>query len=501
MASPSGTSFSTPAVSATRVSLTDASGYALFGDCTGSPDTTASIYQHGCIIISSDTGTGANGVYQNTGSIAVPSWSLFDTGTSFSLPTSATDSTSTTGDSFLLTESSLTTGNGIRVLGTTANFTTGGVLVKADMAAATAGNAFFGVTTGAYTGTGLLKLTAASGTTGTLALLTGGGAALTSAANLVDIVMGAATAGTALRIVTTGVYATGSNGLITLTANSATTTTGLLQISATGLTSGTVSLITGGGANLLTSGIVESIVMGAATVGSGVKISNTGAYTDTAAAILNIVASTASTTGNVLGITTISSRAVMVGQALATPAFQVDASTASQIAGLKVTGAATGGTVAVAAIDSGSAASVTLDGKGAGTVGIGNTSTGEVSLSRGARKSLIVGGTVTTGNAQNVTPTAAQLLGGQYKHTTQTAGGTFTLDTGTNISSAVTGVAVGDTFTCLYINNGNQTGTITTAASGTTLFGTAAVTTGKTALLTFSNTGSNTWDVYITVSA
>lgn len=382
-------------------------------------------YAVGCILQATDTGNN----YINTGTTSSSTFTLLDAGTAFGLPTSASDASSTTGNSFLLTESSLTTGVGIKVLGTTANFTTGGALFKADLAAAVAGNGFVGVTTGAYTGTGLLSL------------------------------------------------------------------------SATGQTSGTVSLLTGGGANLLTSGIIESIVMGAATVGAGLKISNTGAYTDTSSAILSIVASTASTTGNVLGIATISSRAVMIGQALATPVFQIDSSTSSQIAGLKLTGAVTGGTVALAAIDSGSAASLTIDGKGAGTVGIGNTSTGEVSLSRGARKSLIVGGTVTTGNAQNVTPTAAQLLGGQYKHTTQTAGGTFTLDTGTNISSAVTGVAVGDTFTCLYINNGNQTGTITTAASGTTLFGTAAVAASKTALLTFSNTGSNAWDVYITVSA
>lgn len=76
MPSPVGSSFSTKAVSTTRVSLTDNTGYAVFGDCEGSPDTTASIYQHGCIMISNDTGTGSNGAYQNTGSIAVPVWTL-----------------------------------------------------------------------------------------------------------------------------------------------------------------------------------------------------------------------------------------------------------------------------------------------------------------------------------------------------------------------------------------------------------------------------------------
>lgn len=108
--------------------------------------------------------------------------------------------------------------------------------------------------------------------------------------------------------------------------------------------------------------------------------------------------------------------------------------------------------------------------------------------------------TLATLSAQNVTPTAAQLYGGIVAHVTVTAGGTFTLDTAAHIDTAIPGVATGDSFQCLMANTGNQTSTITTN-TGLTLVGTVAVTTGKTALLTFFRTGAAAWTVYCLVSA
>lgn len=70
------------------------------------------------------------------------------------------------------------------------------------------------------------------------------------------------------------------------------------------------------------------------------------------------------------------------------PAFVVDASTALQAAGLKITGAVTGGTVAATAIDSGSNTNLTINAKGTGTIGIGSVSTGTVTIT----PNLIVGG-------------------------------------------------------------------------------------------------------------
>lgn len=80
-------------------------------------------------------------------------------------------------------------------------------------------------------------------------------------------------------------------------------------------------------------------------------------------------------------VTSADAAALAVGrQGSTTPAFQVDASTASQVAGFKVTGAATGGTVALIATDSGANTNLTLNAKGSGTIGIGSVSTGRVTI-------------------------------------------------------------------------------------------------------------------------
>lgn len=80
-------------------------------------------------------------------------------------------------------------------------------------------------------------------------------------------------------------------------------------------------------------------------------------------------------------VTSASANALAVGLAGATnPAFAVDASTALQVAGLKVTGAVTGGTVALVTTDSGAATNLTINAKGTGTIGIGSVSTGRVTI-------------------------------------------------------------------------------------------------------------------------
>lgn len=105
------------------------------------------------------------------------------------------------------------------------------------------------------------------------------------------------------------------------------------------------------------------------------------------------------------------------------------------------------------------------------------------------------------GTTQNSTPTAAQLLGGLVTQTGQTGAGTVTLPTGTLLSTAVVGVAVGASFSTTFQNlGGGQTLTIT-GDTGSTVIGTAAVPSGKGATLLFVNTGTNTWNVYVTVSA
>lgn len=122
----------------------------------------------------------------------------------------------------------------------------------------------------------------------------------------------------------------------------------------------------------------------------------------------------------------------------------------------------------------------------------GDTVTGAIVFTGNVYKRL----TATTIDAQNGTPTIAQLLGGLILHNSKTGGGTLTTPTGAQISAGIAGVAVGDSFECTYVNYGNQTVTITAGASGVTVTGTAAITTGKNALLRFYCSAANTWIVY-----
>jgi hypothetical protein len=114
------------------------------------------------------------------------------------------------------------------------------------------------------------------------------------------------------------------------------------------------------------------------------------------------------------------------------------------------------------------------------------------------RYPIALGKVITSLTTQNTTPTLTQLLGGIISHASVTGAGTATLPTGTVLSGI--NPAVGDSFECLYANTGGQTVTIT-GSTGSTVVGTAAIATGLNAQLTFVNTGTNTWNVYVIVSA
>ncbi len=182
---------------------------------------------------------------------------------------------------------------------------TGGELVDLVLGANTVGAGVTVTGTGVYTGTGaadgLINVVANSLTTGDgskmsftgLSSGTGleiiGGTAMTTNGELLDLNMGAATAGNGINIATTGIY-TGT-GLSVITANSATTGIGQ-SISMTGLTTGSAFRATGSGATMQTGGELVDLVLGANTVGAGVTITSTGAYTGvgTADGLLNITA-------------------------------------------------------------------------------------------------------------------------------------------------------------------------------------------------------------------
>lgn len=196
-------------------------------------------------------------------------------------------------------------------------------------------------------------------------------------------------------------------------------------------------------------------------------------------------------------ITSAGAAAISVGRQGATnPAFVVDASTATQLTGLKVTAAGTGAGVAVAVIEAGGTNNaLTVDAMGSGTISLGTTSTGLVILGRGSAKGVITQKVITDIDAQNATPTIAQLLGGVIRHTSVTGAGTCTTPTGANISGGIAGVQTGDSFEVLYINDGNQTVTLTAGDGNVTfaLGSLVAIPTQRAAVLKFLCTGANTW--------
>jgi hypothetical protein len=82
-------------------------------------------------------------------------------------------------------------------------------------------------------------------------------------------------------------------------------------------------------------------------------------------------------------ITTTSALGLAVGRQGATdPVLRIDAGTSSVATGIRITGAAAAGGVAVAAISSGTDESLTINAKGAGTVTINGTATGNIVMGR-----------------------------------------------------------------------------------------------------------------------
>ncbi len=144
----------------------------------------------------------------------------------------------------------------------------------------TTGATFSVTNSGIYTGVGADQIIGDSATSGVVALITGNGL----------------TTGTVLSLTSTGTIVT-TGEVLNIAANSATTSTGLLRISGTSLTDGFGLELTSGGASLTATGGGINVLMGAATVGNGIKVSTTGVYTGTTG-VLSVTANSA-TTGSV----------------------------------------------------------------------------------------------------------------------------------------------------------------------------------------------------------
>lgn len=185
----------------------------------------------------------------------------------------------------------------------------------------------------------------------------------------------------------------------------------------------------------------------------------------------------------VTGATTIrstSATAFTVGAAAAgaTPAFSVDASTSSQVTGLKVVGAASGGTVAVVVTQASGNANLTINALGSGTIGIGSVSTGAVTITPATTitgLATLTAGFTSAANAILKSGTAVPATAGAVA-----AGAPITL-----YSGAITIEATSDTPThtrpkgSICINTGGSSGStrmyVNTDGAGTwTSFTTAA---------------------------
>ena len=197
-----------------------------------------------------------------------------------------------------------------------------------------------------------------------------------------------------------------------------------------------------------------------------------------------VVADTTTTTGNSVAIT---STAITTGDALE---IFVDTDTVTTGKAINVISGANYGAAT-------SKFSVDEDGDTlvAGTLGV----SGAVTL-RSSRVPLIKR-TVTDYDAQAATLTIEGLLGGIVTQNSKTGASTATTPTGTEISAGIAGVSVGDSFSCLYYNRGDQTSTITAGAPDVTVYGTAAVPAKKTAELIFHCTAADTWSCYVVLSA
>lgn len=153
-----------------------------------------------------------------------------------------------------------------------------------------------------------------------------------------------------------------------------------------------------------------------------------------------------------VNITSASATALAVGRLGATtPAFTVDASTASQVAGLKVVGAVTTGTVAVVVTDSGAVnTNLTINALGTGTIGIGSVSTGRVTItpvttitglltvSAGlvVAASQAITGTVASSTITGfLSVTATTFVGALTGNVSGTAGSTTTVTTGGTVTT------------------------------------------------------------------
>lgn len=95
-------------------------------------------------------------------------------------------------------------------------------------------------------------------------------------------------------------------------------------------------------------------------------------------------------------------------------------------------------------------------------------------------------------DAQNADLTAAILAGGLLVHTSATGGGTLTVDTAANLDTAFPEWQIGEVRTCHYVNDGNQTVTLT-GSTGTTRLAATTIATLQGRRICVKKTAASTY--------
>lgn len=98
-------------------------------------------------------------------------------------------------------------------------------------------------------------------------------------------------------------------------------------------------------------------------------------------------------------------------------------------------------------------------------------------------------------DSQNASLPAATLAAGLLVHTSATGGGTLTVDTAANLDTAFPEWQIGETRTCHYVNDGDQTVTLT-GATGTTRVSAQTILTLQGRRIVFLKTAASTYVVW-----
>lgn len=218
----------------------------------------------------------------------------------------------------------LTSGSAMRITSSTANFTTGGKLLELNSVAAVAGNHLTATTTGVYTGTGMILVTAGAATTGIMiSVISTTGMTTGSLIRATTSTAGALATNGAISFTATGAFTSNSavdGGFVEVKANSTTAGT-IVNVVGSALTTGIALQISNGTSAITTGSLVRVTASGTGIIATNgiVSITHAGIYTSTATAglldvratalvgagtVVNLVSSAASqTAANILTIT------------------------------------------------------------------------------------------------------------------------------------------------------------------------------------------------------